>query len=176
MSSYGGGIVFGIAFALLFLGIWYTVRKMRGDDCKEMFEERQLSARSLAYQTGFFTFMGGICIDACLKLAGIAFYHDPLGEFAALFAALIVFAVQAVRHDAFVALNRKWKTQVILYSFITLAQLINTVTAAKEGSLVQDGKLSLQCIGPLCFMTFLIITIMLIIRNLSEKLELQEDL
>ena len=74
------------------------------------------------------------------------------------------------------ALNRKWKTQVILYSFITLAQLINTVTSAKEGSLVQDGKLSLQCISPLCFITFLIITIMLIIRNRSEKLELQEDL
>lgn len=176
MNAYGQGLFFGIAFAVLAVAVMCVIRKVNGKEYLDKYDERQLLARSRAYQAGFFTFMICIGLDAFMKIFDVSIFEDPMGEFTALFAALIVFAVTAIRHDAFLGLNRKWKSQVILYTIITLLQLFNTVTAFRDGELIRDGKLTLKCISPLCMLTFGIVLIAMIMRRFGEERELAEDL
>ena len=176
MNTYGQGLFFGIAFAVLLVVVWSVIRKLNGKEYMDKYDERQLLARSRAYQAGFFTFMAGIMLDACMKLFGISVFEDPTGEFAALFAALIVFEVIAIRHDAFLGLNRKWKSQVILYAVITGLQLLNTVRAVQDGDLVHNGRLTLQCVSPMCMVTFGVVLAAMLLHHYSEAREMQEDL
>ena len=123
MKTYSQGLAFGIIFAVLFVVIYILVRKGRGKDAFEQFDERQLAFRGKAYQAGFFVFMAGIGIDACLKMMGLTFYEDPLGEFTALFAALIVFAAQAIRYDSFKGFNKDSRSLVIIYVIVNRKNL-----------------------------------------------------
>ncbi len=175
MSAYSSGLALGIIFAVLFVAIVMIVRKMRGDNCTEQFDERQLLARNKAYQFGFFAFLVAVCIDACLKLTGIAPYFDPVGEFAAVFVAVTVFAIQAIRQDAFMALNRRWRSQLILYIVICIMQFLSAASYLKEGTLVQDGKLTLKCVGPLCGIVFLVIVVVMVIHHHNEAVQMEEE-
>ena len=175
MSTYSAGIAAGITFAAVFLIIWILFRRLRGKACEEQFDERQLYARGRAYQAGFLTFTCCICIDACLKMFGTAPYEDPLGEFTALFIAVTVFAIEAIRHDAFKGFHTKSRNYILLYFGVVLAQLVSTVSSFLDGRLVEDGILTLRCVSPVCMIAFTIILILLIRKSIRERSELAEE-
>lgn len=172
MNTYNQGIVFGIIFAVLFLVIIILLRKAQGKEGFDKFDERQIVARGKAFQFGFFALMIVICIDACLKMVDMAFYEDPLGEFAAIFIALIVFAAQSIRYDAFKGYNKNGRSLIIIYVVVTISQLFNTISEINSGSLVADGKLTLSCISPICLVTFASVLLMVLIKQRSDRLEM----
>ncbi len=175
MNGYSMGIASGIIFAFLFFVILFIVQKSRGKDAIEKYDERQLQARFKAYQTGFFVLVFGVCADACIKMLGAAFYEDPLGEFAALLIAVGFFAVQAIRHDAFIALNRSSKNTLILYGIIVFAQLINAANSITSGELVRDGKLSIHCVSLLCSGLFIMVFVMVLIKYRRGQAEGEDE-
>ena len=175
MRTYSAAIAAGISFAAVFLIIWVLFRRLRGKACMEQFDERQLYARGRAYQAGFLTFTCCICIDACLKMFGTAPYEDPLGEFTALFIAVTVFAIEAIRHDAFKGFHKNSRNYILLYFGVVLSQLVSTASSFLEGRLVEDGLLTLRCVSLVSAVTFSIILILLIRKSIRERRELAEE-
>ncbi len=163
------GYVTGLLFVVLFIALGFIIQRSRGDNAKEIFDERQLLARFKAYKAGLFTLLIGILADALLKILGAAPYEDPLGEIVVLLIGVGVFAVQAIRHDAFMALNRNYGKQMVLYAVICITQLINAVSHWHSGDLVREGRLTLDCISLFCAALFLVIIVMLLIRSHNEQ-------
>ncbi len=158
MSSIGSLIIFIVVFVLLF----WVIRQMKGN---EQFDERQLLGRYKACRSGFFAFMIVIVLDAVLKLFGMTFYEDPLGELAAIFVAVLVFAGQAIRYDAFIALNTTFRYQLIVFIIVCLSQLVNAISQIISGTMIRDGRLTLSCLSILCVITFAAIIIMMLIHQ-----------
>lgn len=168
MNTYSTGLVSGIIFGVLFFAIMCIVRKLRGKNYMEQFDERQLLVRFRAYQISFFVLLAAIAADTCLKVYGIAFYEDPLGEFAAVIAAIGVFTVINIRNDAFLALNRNKKSLLLLYGVICLAQLLSTIRFIEDNMLIENGKLTTRCISPLVLILFLMVFVLMLLPKKDQ--------
>lgn len=174
MKGFSSGLATGIIFAVLFFLIMIIARMLRGKQAFEVYDERQLQSRFKAYQVSFFVLLCGIGIDACMKLYGLTFYEDPLGEFTAIMAAVGVFAVMNIRNGSFLALNRKRKPFLLLYGVICLCQFLGTIGYWRDGELVADGKLTVRCVSPILLVLFLVIFVMMLIPQ-NEQEELEEE-
>ena len=175
MNSHSNGLIYVIAFVVIFFCLAVITAKLRGDNAVDHFDERQLFLRGKAYKAGLITFVICILADAFLKMLNLAPYVDPLGEFAALFAALIVFAGTAIRHDAFAGYNIKWRSFVVIYIIVTVMQLVNSVSQYLQGTLVSDGKLTMECMSVLCFITFAAILVMLLLKYRHDRNEMMGE-
>ncbi len=169
MREYGWGLAAGIGVALLAFLIMIFVRKARGLPCADKFDERQMAARYKAFKSGFYTLMLCVVADACLYMVGVKWCEQPLGEFAAVFAAVTVFAVQSVRNDAFFGVERRSRSLILLYAAIFVIQTLNTVLSIRRGRLVSDGKLTLEALSLFCAATFLIVLIAIALKNREQE-------
>ena len=164
-------MIYVIAFAVIFFCLVLITAKLRGEDAADRFDERQLFLRGKAYKAGLFTFVFCVLADAFLKMLDLAPYVDPLGEFASLFAALVVFAGTAIRYDAFAGYNIKWRSFVVIYIIVVVMQLVNSVSQFMQGTLVSDGKLTMECLSVICFIAFAAILVMLWMKYIHDRRE-----
>lgn len=176
MNIHADGWIYVIAFAVIFFCLVMITTRLRGDNAVDHFDERQLFLRGKAYKAGLITFVICILADAFLKMLNLAPYVDPLGEFAALFAALIVFAGTAIRFDAFAGYNIKWRSFVVIYIIVTVMQLVNSVSQFMQGNLVSEGKLTLDCLSVICFITFAAILVMLLLKYRHDRNEMMGEM
>lgn len=106
---------FGTAIiaALLVYGVLALIRSRKGVPlrarCK--FDERQIAARGLAFQSGFFTLLACNAGAACLEAAELPWFAHGIGYILSLIAGVAVFAVVSIHKDAYMGLNQnpgKW--------------------------------------------------------------------
>ncbi len=174
MSEYSVGLASGIIFALLFLAIWIIFRKSKGLSAMEQFDERQVTDRYKAYKSGFFALVICITADAMLKMFGISLYEEPVGDFIAVFIAVGIFAARAVMSDAYFAPGADMRKFIVLYGVICFAQLVNTLRSVTNDAIVQNGKLTIHCVSPLCLVLFMVILIAVLVRARQLKYEEEE--
>ena len=174
MNEYSVGLASGIIFGVLFLGVWIIFRKLRGQAAMEQFDEKQVTDRYKAYKIGFFALIICIAADAMLKLFGMSFYEEPVGDFIAVFIAIGVFACRAVMSDAYFAPGASMKKFILLYGVICFAQLINTLRSFSDHEMILDGKLTIHCVSPLCLILFSVIMVTVLIRARQLKYDEEE--
>lgn len=174
MNHFNLGIISGIIFGVLILAIARWFRKRRGERILQEYDERQLQARSSAYATAFMVVLILICIDGLIKLAGITWYEEPFGEFAAIMIGLIVFAYKAVMNDAFLGNNEEagGKNFKLLYLLVGFSQATIGLTSLDE--MVADGIITMHALCLVTGLTFLSVAAMMIYHERCQKAEEEE--
>lgn len=165
-------VSFIFVFTLILAIVVY--KKKKNKSIFQEFDERQLSVRANAYSTAFIVFMVLILIDAMLKLAEIHWCEDPLGEFAALFITLIVFASKAIQSDAFWGRNdaKYKKNMFILYLAVGFSQSAIAITSLDE--MFVDGVVTMRSLSLISGITFLCVAAMIMLYDRRAKAEEEE--
>lgn len=165
-------ISFIFIFTLILVIMLY--KKKQNKSIFQEFDERQLMARSNAYSTAFIVFMVLILIDAMLKLAEIHWCEDPLGELAALFITLLVFAWKAIPSDAFWGRNdaKYKKNMLIFYLAIGISQCAIALTGLNE--MFADGLVTMRALSLFSGITFICIAAMIVLHDRRAKEEEEE--
>ena len=169
MSSYHLGILAGVCVAVIFVLIVIAIRKFSGKECADHYDERQLAVRYKAYKAGFFTLMICVAADAFIRMGGIIWCEAPLGDFIAIFIAVAVFAVISIMNDAFVATRGKTKPFILLYAAITVLQLFTAWRYFREGTLIVDGKLTMDSLSLFCGIMFLTVLIAILVKSREDQ-------
>lgn len=172
MSAYTLGYLVGIVFVVLVAVIIKLVFFKKTADIKGEFDERQLRERGNAYQCGFNAYMIEFAIYIIYSLAGLDVeipVEPGVLAILALFIPLTFFCVYAVRHDAFVGYNVTGRKMFLLYIIAFLANLIPAVISLFDGSMVENGKLTLHCTNLFVSIMFGGIILALWVKSREDK-------
>lgn len=97
----------GVAIAVVIWVVVVSLRKQRSGDAPQ-FDERQLAARARAYSSAFFTLLGYLAVVAVLdSVAEVRWCDLYTACFLGMMLALDVFAVAAIRSDAYFGIHER---------------------------------------------------------------------
>ena len=157
-----------LVFAVLIVAAIILIAGKKGTS-KE-YDERQRLLRGQAYQHAFLTLLVYCVLYGTLSFVTERhFMEDGAAVFIGAFLGLAVFAVECVWRDAFFAISRTPRSYLILYAVVTAVELINTVIRIRNGSLIRDGLLTVDCVYPAMGLTFLSILVAVVLRRLTGK-------
>lgn len=143
------GIVAAIIVAVL---ITQFGKKFENKNLPAEYDERQKLARGKAFQAGFFTLLiyNGICY--LLEFMEIDWCEPGNAIVLGIFLAVTVFAVTAIRADAYMRLNENLKSSVLLWVVLLVCNGVTTGLNIASGDLLryQDGRLSGNWVNALC--------------------------
>ena len=106
MTGFLGAAV-GVAIAVVIWVVVVSLRKERSGDAPQ-FDERQLAARAKAYSSAFFTLLGYLAVVALLdSVAEVRWCDLYTACFLGMMLALDVFAVAAIRSDAYFGIHER---------------------------------------------------------------------
>lgn len=174
MSEYSAGYLFGVVLVVLIVVICRLILGKKKENYKGDFDERQLLERGNAYKLGFTAYMIEFAIFIFIALGdfGIEIPVDSVAlATLALFIPLTIFCVYAVRHDAFIGYNVAGKNFYILYILAFLCNIIPAIMSIVDGSMIENGKLSIHCTNLVVAILFGGILLALYIKNKEDKEE-----
>ncbi len=159
----------GIICGLLFGALAYVLsRKMRSSSCE--YDERQMANRGIAFQAGFFTMLLAGMIVALCSWAGLLPGDALPWHVGALLLGVGVFALVAIRRDAYVGLHDRPRKFFIIGAFFVLAlggnalRLIGTDDPMQRVMRALDAEVSVL---------WLVIMLALVLRLRRAKKESQ---
>ena len=163
--AYIAGIICGLLICVV-IGVVFRLRQGKtGGRGKVEYDERQIVARGKAYKAGFFTTLFYSLLFFALSVTEIPFFQSVTGMLAGVFLGIAVFAVTAIRHDAYLGLNEKKGSFLVLGVIVTLANLVSGVVAGMDGELMMDGQLTHRCLNPMAGVLFLVIVVALLLHD-----------
>ena len=169
------GLVCGLAVVAI-ICLVFRVRRVKHGGAKTVeYDERQMAARGKAYKAGFFTALLYHLIFAALSVTEIPFFQSVTGMLLGSFLGIGVFAVTAIRHDAYLGLNENKRSFLVLGIVVTAANLVTTVCNALDGTLVEEGKLTFDCLNPMVGILFAVIVIALVLHDRKVGKEEEEE-
>jgi len=156
----------------LIIGVRVVVFLFRKKVVDLTFDERQELARGKAYQYGFMTLM------ACVVLYGAAdsicgkFCDTLTGCTICIGIAMVVFASICIWKDAYMSLREKPGTIMIVFGIVTVINLAIGVLYWADGSLFENGMLTIRGVNPVVgVMTFVIMIVYGVDRLVKRKEE-----
>ena len=139
------------------------------------FDERQELLRGRAYQHAFLTVGGYTALYTMLVLfSGRQFMEDGVSTMVACFLGLAVFAVECIWRDAFFTADNRPRAYIILIAVNVLLQTAGGVEKLREGLVVQNGLLTMECLQLVCALTFLAVLAALGVKGLASRREERE--
>lgn len=160
-------LIFLVAFVLI------ISRLTKNKNCN--FDERQELIRGRAYKYAFFTYLiYGVGYSAVSSLLEKDFMTTSTAFMVGLYISLIVFAVYNIWNDSFFAFNQKPVSYISLFFIVTICSGIGSITSIRDGSIIENGSLTLDCIGTVCAIAFAIILITMLIKMILNKKAEQE--
>ena len=139
MDSYLAGFLVGLLCVFAVGTILRLVRRKRGTE-RAKYDERQLTARGIAYRLAYFTLMLALLADVSAT------------------ALLRPWAERGV--DVFLC---------VFLSIVIACQIPNTVIHARNGDFVKDGLLTYDVLSPACALLFLVVLICALVRIRRDR-------
>ena len=117
------GVATGVAVAVFLWALFVSLRNKRSGDAPQ-FDERQLAARAKAYSSAFFTLLGYLAVVAVLDSVAEVHWCDLYTAcFLGMMLALDVFAVTAIRSDAYFGIHERPVASIVLFAFVAVLNL-----------------------------------------------------
>ena len=136
MTGFLGAAV-GVAIAVVIWVVVVSLRKERSGDAPQ-FDERQLAARARAYSSAFFTLLG--YLDSVAEVHWCDLYTAC---FLGMMLALDVFAVAAIRSDAYFGIHERPIASIVLFAFVAVLNLGVAIARFAAGEpLLENGLLT----------------------------------
>jgi 4-amino-4-deoxy-L-arabinose transferase-like glycosyltransferase len=162
--AYKIGVLTGIAAGLLIVALLLKKRVVRKE-----FDERQELARGKAFQYAFFTLLGCVLVVGCFDC-----FDSLASGMLSICIAITVFAITAIRKDAYLSLYENPRTVMILFAVLAAFNLLLGIRAALDGKLVENGVLTFQVTNLLLAVMLLVVMIAYGLRCLSRREEEDE--
>ena len=142
MTGFLGAAV-GVAIAVVIWVVVVSLRKERSGDAPQ-FDERQLAARARAYSRAFFTLLGYLAVVAVLDSVAEVHWCDLYTAcFLGMMLALDVFAVAAIRSDAYFGIHERPVASIVLFAFVAVLNLGVAIARFAAGEpLLENGLLT----------------------------------
>ena len=142
MTGFLGAAV-GVAIAVVIWVVVVSLRKERSGDAPQ-FDERQLAARARAYRSAFFTLLGYLAVVAVLDSVAEVHWCDLYTAcFLGMMLALDVFAVAAIRSDAYFGIHERPVASIVLFAFVAVLNLGVAIARFAAGEpLLENGLLT----------------------------------
>ena len=142
MTGFLGAAV-GVAIAVVIWVVVVSLRKERSGDAPQ-FDERQLAARAKAYSSAFFTLLGYLAVVALLdSVAEVRWCDLYTACFLGMMLALDVFAVAAIRSDAYFGIHERPVASIVLFAFVAVLNLSVAIARFAAGEpLLENGLLT----------------------------------
>ena len=133
-------VIVPVALLVFFIG-WVSRKSNRATP---KYDERQVAARGEAFKAGFFTFV--ICNALIAIMEGLELQwaeSTAIEVLLTVFIAIGVFAVTAIRKDAYFGFNENIRSSVILLSIIAGMNLITGIMRIVDGedALLENGRI-----------------------------------
>jgi hypothetical protein len=162
-----------IIFIFIFAFILIVSRFAKNKNCN--FDERQEIIRGRAYKYAYFAYLiYGAGYGAVSSLLEKDFMTTSTAFMVGLYISLIVFAVYNICNEAFFAFNQKPVSYILIFSITTLCSGYSGITSIIDGSIIENGVLTLDCIGVISSITFAIILIAMLLKMIINKKAEQE--
>ena len=160
-----------LAVIIAALAVTCTIKKAKGE-----YDERQELIRGKGYRISFFLYSFEFALlmfmdnmDDSLPMTYGAFYAI------AFMLPICVFVIYCISKDAFVGITTNIIQYILLVAFIALVDIAVTIVMIIQGKLIVGGKLTSACITPVCGVLFLIVLVMLLVRNSNVQAEKGTD-
>ena len=142
MTGFLGAAV-GVAIAVVIWVVVVSLRKEQSGDAPQ-FDERQLAARAKAYSSAFFTLLGYLAVVALLdSVAEVRWCDLYTACFLGMMLALDVFAVAAIRSDAYFGIHERPVASIVLFAFVAVLNLSVAIARFAAGEpLLENGLLT----------------------------------
>ena len=163
----GTVMVLGIMVGIM-IAAWALTRKKMKKETE--YDEMQLKIRTNGYQIAFFTALGLQLVLILLLEANLLTVVTPgFAAFAALLLSVTVFAVYCIMHDAFLAVDGHPGIYIGIFGMVIAAEAIITIRNLINGTLLENGKLTIGSGMPLVMLVcFLVILVTLIAKTVSN--------
>lgn len=132
------------AFLVFFLFLFFITKKKKNNKNAE-YDERQIAARGKAFRAGFFSMMlyfAWFMVVSTFEFELISRYNVPI-IFAGIVFGTGVFAVMAIKNDAYLKLHEKRSTQLTVLILVTVVNavsgIVNFINDAKSGSFLMNA-------------------------------------
>lgn len=173
--EYEYALAIGIVGALLGLMVWRIIQYRKGRVPGPEYDERQQLARGVAYRNGFHALCTYVIGYGILELLEIRFCEPYVAMMLGLLLAALVFAVTAIRRDAYVALHENRKKWLRWGYVLAALNLFTGGMAVAEGRLMEDGKLASPVVSLLLGLLWLVIVVVYQVHARRAAAEEQED-
>ena len=141
MTGFLGAAV-GVAIAVVIWVVVVSLRKERSGDAPQ-FDERQLAARARAYSSAFFTLLGYLAVVAVLDSVAEVHWCDLYTAcFLGMMLALDVFAVAAIRSDAYFGIHERPVASIVLFAFVAVLNLGVAIARFAAGEPLETDRLA----------------------------------
>ena len=165
------GIAVGTVIGILFLIIFLKTTKTDGSiKCK--YDERQEIVRGKGFKYAFFTVLIYNFAVACVA---VAFEKLPIDSSGLLMlgaiVGLLVYVTYAIWNEAYFSLNENPKKVMIALAFIGLFNLALGIMQMVEGRFLENGVLTYRSINFFIGVVFVIIFIVLAVKQICQKRE-----
>ena len=168
--DYAAGILCGVAFAVL---IWWLFHKKLG--MRGTYDERQLILRGKAFQYGFYTILGyNMLYTLAASMTGRALMEPTLCGVLGVYLGVLVLGAYSIWKDAFFPVGGKQRYYVVLLFLVAGMQLVGTVGCVRDGTLVENGVLTANCVMPVSAVAFVILGIEILVKHSREAGEAEE--
>ena len=143
---------------------------------KTKYDERQQIVRGKAYRLSYWTLVILLAIYCILVEDKMELpIQKNLIPFIIVLISVLVHAVYAIINDGYFGLNESRRKVMFVFLFIGLLNFGVAFMEIKRGQMMEDGKLSTPFINLCCGFMFVIIGIVLIIKNITTKEDIEEE-
>ncbi len=169
------GIITGFIFVFIITYIISRIaRKKSGQRTNytgPKYDERQLLARGRAYKAGFFTMIFYAALAGVLSdMYGIHLLMSFAGLWGGVTISLLVFITICIVNDAYMTLYENVRSVNLLFGIIIVANLIGDFGMLRSHvSLIEDGRLGIQCVNIMALFLLTMILILLDAKVLYDK-------
>ena len=150
------------AFLVFFLFLFFITRKKKNNKNAE-YDERQIAARGKAFRAGFFSMMlyfAWFMVVSTFEFELISRYNVYI-IFAGIVFGIGVFAVMAIKNDAYLKLNTKVGTQLKVMVLITVVNIASGIVNYVYG----DAKSGAFLMNALCALLSIVILAAILIHQ-----------
>ena len=163
------GMVFGIVIGLVICVIIFKYANTN-HKTKSEYDERQQAIRGKGYMIAFYAAMIMEAVGLVLSIGNIPLIFEPyMAHAAVIFLSCTVLCCYTVWNGAYWGLNNDHKRYYIILAGAFILNVLPVVMTAAHGGLIENGKLSPVCISLFAALMLIVISIVMIIRDILDK-------
>lgn len=161
-------IIMGLMIGILLVFVLLIITKKDGNiKCK--YDERQTAVRGKAYKISFFllliyNILYGLCSTVIEKM--------PIDSLTVMFIGIIIALAFHVTYciwkDAYFSLNEDKRKLMIVFILIAILNLAIGIGNLVSGYIIVDGVLTYHCVNLLCSILFVLLFLVLLVKNSSK--------
>ena len=180
MNAYDIGYTIGALARIAFFAAVFLIILFAGKSGRvaPRYDERQTAARGALYKTGFYTLVIYLLLYAAFDKIGVEWSTGaPVGILTGIFLSVTVFAITAIRKDAYFGFNEKTHKSILLLSLIAALNLFTGIMPILSGETVlfENGLFGTAELSFFVTACFIVILITLIIHKKNAIVAEEEE-